>query len=107
MFALIGIIIGFALSFLSFGILWSGINQWAQAAPPLLFFIAGYFLAKKSVNALLHLYIGAAPLAGILVMFRDKEGSHALGIAIVLSWAIAAALGVKLSGKYKTSKKQA
>lgn len=101
MISFLAVFSGFALSFASFGIFWTGVNQWLQTAPALIFFIFSYFLSKKIPNAFTYLLLGATPLGGILMMFRDKNDSHALGISIVASWVAASFLAFLLATKSK------
>lgn len=93
----LGILLGFTLSFLSFGILWTGINQWAQSVVTILFFILCYLLSRRVKNAMLGMMIGAAPAGGIIMLFRDKNDSHLLGVSIVASWVAAAGLATYLN----------
>ncbi|MBX3616288.1 lysophosphatidic acid receptor [Nitrosomonas sp.] len=81
---------GFLLSFLGFGLLWSGISWAVQMVLALLFFTAlSYGLSYWSSGAVLPamlLVIGAMPLGLLMMQFRDTSGSHLLPILVVLSW---------------------
>ena len=90
MINLIGLAAGFGLSFLSLGILWTGVNQWIQTVVTIGFFGVSYFIAGKSKNAVSTLLLGAVPVGGMLLLFRDKNDSHLLSIMIVSSWFVAA-----------------
>ena len=82
---------GFLLSFLGFGLLWSGIPwhiQLIMAAP---FFLLSYGLYRWDGNAALScifILIGAAPLGLLIARFRDTNDSHLLPVLIVVSWLI-------------------
>lgn len=94
------ILLGFGLSFISLGILWAGVDQWLQAVITLLFFISGYFLSryKNAVNGIL---LGAVPIGGMLLLFRNKEGSHLLGMTIVISWFVALLIAARIRSAKK------
>ena len=88
---------GFLLSFLGFGLLWSGISWAVQMVLALLFFTAvSYGLSRWSHGAILPellLVIGALPLGLLMMQFRDTSGSHLLPVLVVLSWLLGIAAG--------------
>jgi hypothetical protein len=103
---ILAILLGGVLSFLSIGLIWTGINQWSQAVITLLFFGLSFFASKKTQfdpRVLGAILIGAAPLGGIVTLFRDKNNSHLLGFAIVASWIIASYLGARRPAKANNS----
>jgi hypothetical protein len=82
---------GFLLSFLGFGLLWSGISWPIQLIMILPFFLLSYGLFRWSNNATLScafVFIGAAPLGLLITRFRDTNDSHLLPILIVCGWAL-------------------
>ena len=86
---LIAIAGGFALSFVGFGILWAGAPWHFQA---LMFFpFAALAFATSCFSSapnrhFLSVILGAAPLGTLLLMFRDKSGSHLMPVLIATSW---------------------
>ncbi|QOJ23371.1 MAG: lysophosphatidic acid receptor [Gammaproteobacteria bacterium] len=96
---------GFLLSFLGFGLLWSGISWPIQLIMILPFFLLSYGLFRWSNNAILScafVFIGAAPLGLLITRFRDTNDSHLLPILIVCGWALGVLVGfyfAKLSQK--------
>lgn len=88
---------GFLLSFLGFGLLWSGIAWAVQMVLALLFFTAlSYALSRWSQGAILPeilLVIGALPLGLLMMQFRDTSGSHLMPVLVVLSWLLGIAAG--------------
>lgn len=94
---------GFLLSFLGFGLLWSGVAWAVQMVLALLFFTAlSYGLSRWSQGAILPevlLVIGALPLGLLMMQFRDTNGSHLLPVTVVLSWLLGIAAGY-LWGKW-------
>jgi hypothetical protein len=101
---ILNLISGALLSFLSLGIIWTGVNQWIQAIVTVTFFILSYFTFKPSKTPMYSILIGAGPLGSLLTQFRDKNDSHLLGITIAGSWVLATLLGGWLASK-KTSEK--
>lgn len=102
--SLVVLMLAGALSFLSIGVLWAGVNQWLQLVVTFLFFGLSFFSARNQQNAsatIIPILCGASPIGAILTMFRDKEGSHLLGISIVCSWAIATLAGAWVSSRSK------
>ncbi len=86
--ALIG---GFLLSFLGFGLLWSGIAWHVQLIMILPFLFLSYAVFRWSNGTMMScafIFIGAAPLGMLIAQFRDTNGSHLMPILIVLSWII-------------------
>ncbi|MBS0424222.1 MAG: lysophosphatidic acid receptor [Proteobacteria bacterium] len=82
---------GFLLSFLGFGLLWSGISWSMQLIMIVPFFLLSYGLYRWSSNATLScvfIFIGAAPLGLLITRFRDTNDSHLMPILIVSGWMI-------------------
>ncbi|NBQ69991.1 MAG: lysophosphatidic acid receptor [Nitrosomonadaceae bacterium] len=100
--ALIG---GFLLSFLGFGLLWSGIPWLVQLVMILPFLFLSYGILRWSRGAIglcAFIGIGAAPLGLLIIQFRDTNGSHLMPILIVTGWLIGICAGCywgKLSQK--------
>ena len=88
---------GFGLSFLGLGLLWIGTPWPIQALMAVPYFILTWALtrgASGAANQLLTFVLtGAAPLGGLIMMFRDKNDSHLNSILTVAAWAAGAALG--------------
>jgi len=83
---------GAGLSFLAFGVLWIGTPWRYQALMGIPFFLVSLALVKvapaeRQRQVLLLLFTGAAPLGGLMTMFRDPAGSHLKPILIVCVWA--------------------
>lgn len=98
----LGLIGGFALSFLGVGLLWVGLKTPIQCTNAILFFLLSYLLTKflKKSNIVFGIIVaGAAPLASILVRFRDSEGSHLMPFLVVTSWAAGTFLGSKIGSR--------
>ena len=88
---LLALVGGFLLSFLGFGLLWSGITWHMQLIMVLPFFLLSYGLYRWSNNATIScifIIIGAAPLGLLITRFRDTNDSHLLPILIVTGWLI-------------------
>ena len=86
--ALIG---GFLLSFLGFGLLWSGIAWHVQLIMILPFLLLSYGVfrwSKGSTGSCAFILIGAAPLGILISQFRDTNGSHLMPVLVVFSWII-------------------
>lgn len=84
--ALVG---GFLLSFLGFGLLWSGIPWHIQLIMILPFFLLSYVLYRWSNNvtmSCIFIFIGAAPLGLLITRFRDTNDSHLLPVLVVSGW---------------------
>ncbi len=95
---LVALIGGFLLSFLGYGLLWSGIAwhfQLIMLLPFLLLSYAVFLWSKGSTASCAFILIGAAPLGILISQFRDTNGSHLMPILVVFSWVI----GI-LSGYY-------
>ncbi|GAA4430519.1 hypothetical protein [Acidovorax lacteus] len=83
---------GFGLSFIGLGLLWAGVPWSGQFLMALPMAGAGY-LCQRWGGSAAAVVVGVLPLSLLLVQFRDASGSHAMPIALVLSWAAAIALG--------------
>ncbi|WP_292994228.1 lysophosphatidic acid receptor [Nitrosomonas sp.] len=82
---------GFLLSFLGFGLLWSGIAWHVQLIMMLPFLLLSYGVfrwSKGSIGSCAFIFIGAAPLGILISQFRDTNGSHLMPILVVFSWVI-------------------
>jgi len=96
---------GFLLSFLGFGLLWSGIAWHFQLIMMLPFLLLSYGVfrwSKGSIGSCAFIFIGAAPLGILISQFRDTNGSHLMPILVVFSWIIAILAGYFL-GKLSRS----
>ncbi len=88
---LVALIGGFLLSFLGFGLLWSGIPwhvQLIMILPFLLLSHAVFRWSKGSIGSCAFILIGTAPLGILISQFRDTNGSHLMPILVVFSWII-------------------
>ena len=88
---LVALIGGFLLSFLGYGLLWSGIAwhfQLIMLLPFLLLSYAVFRWSKGSTGSCAFILIGAAPLGILISQFRDTNGSHLMPILVVFSWII-------------------
>lgn len=88
---LVALIVGFLLSFLGYGLLWSGIAwhfQLIMLLPFLLLSYAVFRWSKGSTGSCAFILIGAAPLGILISQFRDTNGSHLMPILVVFSWII-------------------
>jgi hypothetical protein len=100
----LGVIGSLALSFLGAGLFWIGMPS-GQILVALLFMFFAYSVSHVSGKrvALLATLLPPAPLAGLLVQFRDPNGSHLISIAIVLAWAAGAVIGALCADRARTS----
>lgn len=102
LFALAG---GFLLSFLGFGLLWSGIPwhfQLIMAVPFLLLSYVVFRWSKGNIGFCAFAFIGAAPLGMLMTQLRDTNGSHLMPILVVISWLLGFTAGCYL-GKLSRS----
>jgi hypothetical protein len=93
LFALAG---GFLLSFLGFGLLWSGIPwhfQLIMSVPFLLLSYAVFRWSKGNIGFCAFALIGAAPLGMLMTQLRDTNGSHLMPILVVASWLLGLTAG--------------
>jgi|GEM_PF-3283379 len=84
--ALVG---GFLLSFIGFGVLWSGAPwhfQLLMAFPFLLLSFIVFHWGKGAIDNCILILLGAAPLGMLMTQFRDTNGSHLMPILVVFSW---------------------
>lgn len=98
----LGVVGGFAASFLGLGLLWVGLKTPVQMCASILFFFLSFLVTKFLKNKITGFaapVCGAAPIASLLVQFRDKEGSHLSPILVVATWGLAAFLGAWLGEK--------
>ena len=91
---------GFLLSFIGFGVLWSGIPwhyQLIMFFPFLLLSFAVSRWNKGTVDGCIFILCGAAPLGALITQFRDSNDSHLMPILIVLGWLIGITSGYFLA----------
>jgi hypothetical protein len=93
---------GFALSFLGVGILWAGTPwpiQWLLFLP---FFFLTFMLTRLSIagKPAWLVVCGAAPLAGVITLFRDNNDSHLMPILTVFCWAMGVWAGYYLGQRF-------
>lgn len=96
---------GFILSFLGFGLLWSGIPwhfQLIMALPFLMLSYAVFHWSKGNIGFCAFALIGAAPLGMLMTQFRDTNGSHLMPVLVVVSWLLGSIAGCYL-GKLSRS----
>lgn len=93
---------GVGLSFLGFGVLWAGAPWRYQALMFFPFLLATFAVTRTGASGdktwLLVIY-GAAPLAALLTLFRDRDDSHLMPILMVCSWAGGALAGHVLGAR--------
>ena len=95
---LLALIGGLVLSFLGFGLLWSGVAWHVQMIMVIPFLLLSYALCrwdKGAVDSCILIASGATPIALLMTQFRDTQGSHLMSVLVTLSWFI----GI-LSGYY-------
>lgn len=103
--ALIG---GLVLSFLGFGLLWSGIAWHVQMIMVIPFLMLSYALCrwdKGTVDSCILIASGAAPIALLMTQFRDTQGSHLMSVLVTLSWFIGIISGYYCNKIYPESSK--
>ena len=100
-----GPIAGFALSFIALGVLWIGTPWWAQFLMCIPFSIATYAITRRKADGRLVL-VGAAPIALLVIQFRDKEGSHAAPVLLVCAWTASILLGWYLAHRRNRTRTQ-
>ena len=80
---------GFLLSFVGFGVLWSGISWHYQLIMFFPFLLLSFAVAhwnKGAVDGCIFILCGAAPLGALITQFRDSNGSHLMPILVVFTW---------------------
>lgn len=90
---------GFLLSFLGFGLLWSGISWYTQLVmilPFLLLSYAVYRWSKGTLGICAFILLGAAPLGILITRFCDTNDSHLMPMLVVLSWILGISAGCYL-----------
>ncbi|MER2511099.1 lysophosphatidic acid receptor [Nitrosomonas ureae] len=93
---LCALVSGFLLSFIGFGLLWSGISwhtQLIMALPFLLLSRAVYRWSKGALGICAFIVVGAAPLGVLISRFRDTNDSHLMPVLVVLSWILGVLAG--------------
>ena len=101
MMILMVLVSGFLLSFIGFGILWSGIAWHYQMLMFFPFLGLSWIVfrwRKGALDACVSLCLGAAPVGILMTQFRDTNGSHLMPILVVLTW-ILGVLGGYFLGK--------
>lgn len=101
MMILMVLVSGFLLSFIGFGILWSGIAWHYQMLMFFPFLVLSWIFSrwrKGASDACVSLFLGAAPVGILMTQFRDTNGSHLMPILVVLTW-ILGILGGYFLGK--------
>ncbi len=96
---LCALVSGFLLSFLGFGLLWSGISWYMQLVMTLPFLSLSYAVYRWSKGALGicgFILLGAAPLGILITRFRDTNDSHLMPSLVVLSWVLGMLAGCYL-----------
>lgn len=97
LFALVG---GFLLSFVGFGVLWSGISWHYQLIMFFPFLLLSFTVSrwnKGAVGGCIFILAGVAPLGVLIAQFRDSNGSHLMPILVVLTWLIGIIAGYLLA----------
>lgn len=98
-----GLVAGFGLSFLAFGLLWIGV-PWKYQLLMFFPFLVLAFVIRRFGTSSYTMLLGMLPIAAILVQFRDKDDSHVMPIALVCAWAVAILLGNYLAVRAKAEK---
>lgn len=97
---LLALIGGFLLSFLGFGLLWSGIAWHFQLLMCFPFLLLAWVIShwnRAAVESCASIVLGAAPLGILITQFRDNNDSHLMPVLIVVSWLIGIAAGYFLT----------
>lgn len=95
-----GLASGFGLSLLAFGLLWIGAPWAVQFLMAFPFMLAGYLIRRLGHTGYPVLF-GMIPIGALMVQFRDKNDSHAMPIALVCIWLLAALVGIYLARRRK------
>ena len=101
---LLGIVFGFALSFLGYGLMWIGLNPALQGLNAFLFLALAYGVGRATRSypaTCLAVAAGAFPVAALLTQFRDKNDSHLVGILLAGSWIMGIALGSWVGSRHR------
>jgi hypothetical protein len=95
LFAFIGLAGGFGLSFVGLGVLWIGTPRLYQLIVALPFLLLSWVVARFGGGPYpaLPIIVGAAPIGGLITMFRDKDDSHLTSVLVVSAWAVAVLAG--------------
>jgi hypothetical protein len=96
---------GLILSFIGLGVLWAGASWPYQFGMFIPFLVLAFILARRSLTAAFSVLAGAAPIAIILVQFRDNDDSHLMPILVVACWVVGTLLGHYLGRRYKAKPK--
>ena len=103
----IAAILSFLNAFLGFGFVWIG-KFAGEALVAALFFVLAFVVGRYAGRAMAFVVVGlpALPIALLIVQFRDNDGSHLGGIAIVLAWLLGIVLGTFAGGHFYRPAKQ-
>jgi hypothetical protein len=100
--AVLALVGGFALSFLGLGVLWIG-TPWPYQALMLFPFLWLAFAITRAGSAgdrvFVLILVGAAPIGGVMTMFRDRNGSHLGSILVVCAWLAGVLAGQQLAAR--------
>jgi len=97
---LLALVGGFLLSFLGFGLLWSGIPWHFQLLMFFPFLLLAWAISRwndGTVDGCISILLGAAPLGILITRFRDNNDSHLMPVLMVVSWLIGVAAGYFLA----------
>ncbi len=97
LFALVG---GFLLSFIGFGLLWSGIHWHFQMLMFFPFLLLTWIASRWNqgmIDGCICILCGSAPLGTLIIQFQDTNDSHLMPILIVLCWLIGIVSGYFLA----------
>lgn len=100
--AIVALVGGFALSFLGLGVLWIGTPSPYQALmliPFLLLAFAITWTGDVADRLFVLILVGAAPIGGVMTMFRDKNDSHLASILVVCTWLAGTLAGQQLAAR--------
>ena len=98
--ALLALAGGFFLSFLGFGLLWSGIPWHFQLLMFFPFLLLTWVISRcnqGAVDGCVCILLGAAPLGILIMQFRDNNDSHLLPVLMVICWLIGVIAGFFLA----------
>lgn len=98
---LLALIGGFFLSFLSFGLLWSGIPWHFQLLMIFPFLLLAWVVSRWNQGAIdgcVYIVLSAAPLGILITQFRDNNDSHLMPILIVVGWLMGITAGYFVAG---------
>jgi hypothetical protein len=91
----LALMVGFALSFAGFGVLWTGTPWHYQCLMFFPFLFLSFAVTRFSSNGAWFIWVGAMPIGLLLLQFRDKNDSHLASYLVVGTWIIGT-----LTGRY-------